>query len=603
MRKNIILALVALLAGFQLMTAIPARPGLREYVQPDGTRIVIRQHGDEFAHWTTDVYGRLVELGEDGYYRPARHASMDEIRQHAASRRAAARMNRAARRAKNAPVAIGQKHFLVILVEFSNKKFSTSSDPNAAFNDLLNQHGYSVNGGTGSARDYYYENSHGVFEPIFDVYGPVQLDTTYAYYGENNFRGDDKRPEEAIIDACRKLDGDIDFSQYDNDGDGYVDLVFMYYAGKGEADGGTSTTIWPHQWEISSAGKSLELDGKQIDSYACTNEVVGSGELYGKMCGIGAACHEFAHAMGLPDFYDADYTTNGQAAGLFFFSTMDSGSYNNESRTPPFFNIEERIMLGWLKEEDAIRDFPKTGTYTIPSVDENVAYRTLTDKDGEYFVYECRGSNGWDASLYSHGLIVYHVHKSDRTIKLAYGSTTARTLWEDWKSYNSINENGSHPCFYIIPSADQDNLLYGHSKYAGDYYFDYDKSDGIPFPGSKRVTSYTPKSWNGVKGSVSFSGIAFADDLVTLRATLPSGDLDYVTIADSGSYRAGGRFTFELVGSENAVAPASVVWYFDDEPAGADSVTLTAGAHTVEAVLTQADGSRSVLTLEIEVKQ
>jgi hypothetical protein len=198
---------------------------------------------------------------------------------------------------------------------------------------------------------------------------------------------------------------------------------------------------------------------------------------------------------------------------------------------------------------------------------------------------------------------VYHVDKSDRTIKLAYGSATARTLWEDWKSYNSINENGSHPCFYIIPSADQDNLLYGHSKYAGNYYFDYDKSDGIPFPGSKRVTSYTPKSWNGVKGSVSFSGIAFADDLVTLRATLPSGDLDYVTIADSGSYRAGDRFTFELVSSENAVAPASVVWYFDDEPAGADSVTLTAGAHTVEAVLTQADGSRSVLTLEIEVKQ
>jgi hypothetical protein len=382
-----------------------------------------------------------------------------------------------------------------------------------------------------------------------------------------------------------------------------VDRVFVEYAGKGEADGGTSTTIWPHQWEISGAGKSLELDGRRIDSYACTNEVVGSGELYGKMCGIGAACHEFAHAMGLPDFYDTDYTTNGQAAGLFFFSTMDSGSYNNEARTPPFFNIEERIMLGWLKEEDAIRDFPKSGTYTIPSVDENVAYRTLTDKDGEYFVYECRGSNGWDASLYSHGLVVYHVDKSDRTIRLAYGSMTARNLWEDWKSYNSINENGSHPCFYIIPSADPDNLLYGHSKYAGDYYFDYDKSDGIPFPGSKNVTRYTPKSWNGVVSSVSFSGIAYANDLVTLRATLPSDDLDYVTIADSGSYRAGDRFTFELVSSENAVTPADVVWYFDDEPAGADSVTLTAGAHTVEAVLTQADGSRSVLTLEIEVKQ
>ena len=98
----------------------------------------------------------------------------------------------------------------------------------------MNEPGYSVNGGTGSARDYYYDNSHGAFEPVFDVYGPVQLDKPYSYYGENYWNGDDKRPEEAIIDGCKKLDADIDFSRYDNDGDGKVDLVFMYYAGKGE---------------------------------------------------------------------------------------------------------------------------------------------------------------------------------------------------------------------------------------------------------------------------------------------------------------------------------------------------------------------------------
>ena len=601
MRKNIILALAALLAGFQIMTAIPARPGRREYVQPDGTKIVIQQHGDEFAHWTTDSFGRLIELGDDGFYRPARQASVDVIRNHAVARRATARMNRAARRAKNAPIAVGQKHFLVILVEFSDKQFSTSADPRDAFDNLLNQHGYSVNGGTGSARDYYYDNSHGLFEPVFDVYGPVRLDNTFSYYGQNNDQGDDMRPEEAVIDACKKLDGEIDFSRYDLDDDGFVDLVFMYYAGRGEADGGATTTIWPHQWEISGAGKSLELDGKRLASYACTNEVVGGGALYGKMCGIGTACHEFSHAMGLPDFYDTDYTDNGQAAGLFFFSTMDSGAYNNEGRTPPFFNIEERIMLGWL-EEDVIRDFPETGIYTIPSVDENVAYRTPTDMDGEYFVYECRGTNGWDAGLNSHGLIVYHVDKSDRTVRLDYGSSTARSLWENSRTYNSINENGSHPCFYIVPSADPDNLLYGHYLYAGIYYFDDAYSVGIPFPGSKKVTSYTPKSWNGVEGPITFSGISYANDLVSLRAYVPSVGFDYMTIADSGSYQAGDRFTFALVRPEHVAAPAAVAWYFDDEPAGADSVTLTAGAHVVEAVLTQADGSRSVLTLEIEVK-
>ena len=601
MRKNILLALAALFCGFQVMTAIPAYPGKIEYIQPDGTKIVLRQHGDEFAHWTTDAAGRLVTLAEDGFYRPAQDLSVADILRRGATRRAAARQRRAALRASGSPVAIGKKHFLVILVEFSNKQFSTSADPQAAFTALLNEKGYSVNGGTGSARDYYYDNSHGLFEPVFDVYGPVQLDNTYAYYGANDYNGDDKRPEEAIIDGCKKLDADIDFTRYDNDGDGKVDLVFMYYAGKGEADGGASNTIWPHQWSLDEAGKSLTLDGMVINSYACTNEVQGSGAYSGKMCGIGTACHEFAHAMGLPDFYDTDYETNGQAGGLFGFSTMDGGSYNNDGRTPPYFNFEERILLGWLKESD-YREFSTAGTYTIPSVDENVAYRTPTDMDGEYFVYECRGSNGWDAGLDAHGMIVYHVDKSNRTVRLAYGSSTARNLWDNWSDSNSVNENGSHPCFYIIPAADQSNLMYGFYSYAGSYYFDDSYSPDIPFPGSKNVTGYTPKSWNGVEGSVTFSHIAYAGNRVTLTATIPYDGLDYPTIADSGAYRAGDRFTFALVRPEALEAPASVVWYYDDEPAGADSVTLTAGPHTVDARLTYADGRQAVVSLEITVQ-
>ena len=597
MKKHLILALVALLAGYQMMTAIPARPGRTVYIQPDGTSIVIQRHGDEFGHWTTDASGRLVVESPDGFYRPATGITVEQIQRNAATRRAAARKNRAARRASG-HIAVGQKHFLVILVEFSNLEFKRNAgEPNALFDNLMNQIGYSYNGGTGSARDYYYENSHGYFEPVFDVYGPVKMDTTYAYYGKNNYNGDDTRPEEAIIDACRKLDDEIDFTRYDNDGDGEVDLVFMYYAGKGENDGGNTNTIWPHQWEISSSGKYLNLDGKTIDSYACTSELNGSGQ----MCGIGTACHEFGHAMGLPDFYDTDYADNGQAAGLFFFSTMDGGGYNNDGRTPPFFNIEERILLGWL-DGSAIREFPTSGTYTIPSVDENVAYKTLTDKEGEYFVYECRGSNGWDAGLSAHGLVVYHVDKSNRTVKLSYGSATARSLWEDWEAYNSVNENGSHPCFYVVPAADQDNLLYGHYLYAGYYYFDYSLSGNIPFPGSAKVTSYTPKSWNGVESDIYFKNIAYSNDTATLMAVLPYDGLDYCTIADAGTYRAGERFTFELVHPEVVEAPASVVWYYDDEPAGADSVTLTAGAHVVDAHLMYADGRQAVLTLEIEVE-
>ena len=584
MRKSILIALLALLSGFQLLNAIPARPGKFTVTQPDGSRIILQQNGDEWGHWLTNVSGQMVRADEDGFYRVVPADEAAAIRQRAAERRAIRRQAQARRRAASAqsgtPVAIGQKHFLVILVEFKNKSFSTSEDPNAAFTALLNEPGYSFNGATGSARDFYYENSHGIFEPVFDVYGPVQMDTTFAYYGQNDASGNDKRPEEAIIQGCQKLDDQIDFTRYDNDGDGKVDLVFMYYAGKGEADGGASNTIWPHQWELSSAGKSLELDGKVIDSYACTNEVSG---LSGTICGIGAACHEFGHAMGLPDFYDTNGASSGSAGGLYSYSLMDAGSYNNDARTPPYFNFEERILLGWLSDSDYLT-FDKSGTYTLPPVTENVAYRTFTDMSGEYFVYEARVNSGWDAYLPAHGLIVYHVDKSDRTVM---GWTTARSLWEDWRSTNSINASGSHPCFYIIPAASQSSL---------NYYYEA----RIPFP-QTNVDTYVPKSWNGEDGPISFSQIACADNQVTLYALVPKADVDFVTIADTGSYHAGDRFSFGLVQPENVEAPVSVDWYYDDEPAGADSVTLTAGAHVVDAYLTFADGSRQVLTLEIEV--
>jgi len=128
-----------------------------------------------------------------------------------------------------------------------------------------------------------------------------------------------------------------------------------------------------------------------------------------------------------------------------------------------------------------------------------------------------------------------------------------------------------------------------------------EEKPGIAFP-YKSVNTYVPKSWNDVESPIQFSQISFKNGQVTFRAFVPSGDVDYVSIADAGSYRAGDRFSFDLVCPDAVAPPKSVVWYYDDEPVQADSVTLTKGAHTVEAHLTNADGSSRVLTLEITVK-
>ena len=603
--KKIIIILAVLLACTSAF-AVPAWRGLIRYTQPDGSTIMLRKHGDEFFHWTTNASGQVVEQDADGFWKPVSSAAL-ESRRHAAMAKRQARNHM---RKAGSHIATGQKHFLVILVEFQDVSFK-SATAHDDFSNLLNQQGYSVNGGTGSARDFYYDNSHGSFEPIFDVYGPVKLENKMADYGGNKSNGDDKNPEGAVAEGCTALADQIDFSLYDNDNDGYVDLVFMYYAGYGEADGGSEDTIWPHQYELSYSGKSITLGGKKIDSYACTNEL----EYYGnKMCGIGTACHEFGHAMGLPDFYDTDYSTNGIAAAMFSFSLMDSGGYNNDGRTPPFFTVEERILLGWLPES-TIKEFPSAGgNMVLTSVDDNVAYKTPTDKDGEYFVYECRGSNGWDAGLPAHGLTVTHIDKSNRTVKYNGGSTTAYNLWNNWQTTNSINENGSHPCCYIIPAADQSNLMFGYKYYSQyqDYYYDESNDPKIPFPGSSKVTEYTPVSWNGVESSISLSGISYANNTVSFRVNVPKETLDYPVIANpgNGSYQSGALFDLELTLPEDYDASqiSSVSWYFDDEPVpdglnlGGGTVILRSGIHTVEAALTLNTGDILTLTLEISAQ-
>ena len=587
-----ILTLIVLLCCSLSVFAIPAKPGKIRYTQPDGTVIELVKHGDEWGHWITNAAGQVVVRDADGFYRVAEGVTAREAAKVASIRRAARRQMLRQAAKSSGHVAIGQKHFLVILVQFKDVSFTTQN-AKQVFTNMLNQQGYSDNEATGSARDYYYENSHGVFEPIFDVYGPVTVSKNMANYGGNDSDGNDKAPEQAVVEGCKGLDSTINFADFDNDNDGVVDLVYMVYAGKGEADGGAEDTIWPHQWDLSSAGVSLKLDGKSIDRYACGSELSGEGNLEG----IGTICHEFGHAMGLPDFYDTDYESNGETHGLSCFSLMDAGSYNNDGRTPPYLNVEERILLGWI-DESVMEEFPKNGSYTLPSVDNNKAYKIPTDKDDEYFLLECRDDQGWDSGLYGAvGLIVYHVDKSTRTVG---GGYTAKQLWDDWSSSNSINAYGSHPCFYVVPACKQSSL-----NYSIEYVEDL---QAMLFPGgedvSKKVTTYTPVSWNKVTSEISLSNIAYSNSKVTFTVSgVVAAGLDYPYIDNpgKGSYAAGSSFELKLnVPDEYPLQ--SVEWSLDGVAANGTHVTLNSGSHTVEAALTLQSGKKEILTLEVTAK-
>ncbi|MBR2746801.1 MAG: hypothetical protein IKD95_00335, partial [Bacteroidales bacterium] len=253
MRK--ILVTLALLAGaLYTLFAVPAYPGKIKVVQPDGSVITIQIHGDEWFHYITDQRGKVVAQGPDGFYRPAAMPTAAEREEAAQMRRAASQMRAQAAHARS--LTQGRHKIPVVLVNFSDKEFVVNN-PKTAFSDMLNKEGYAANGGTGSVRDYYYENSHGEYEPMYEVYGPVTVSKTSEYYAQNKT----ERAWEALKEACSLLNAEIDFSQYDSDNDGYVDMILMYYAGHNQAEGGGTDTIWPHQ----SSGRSIgNYDGKSV---------------------------------------------------------------------------------------------------------------------------------------------------------------------------------------------------------------------------------------------------------------------------------------------------------------------------------------------------
>lgn len=528
--------------------AIPARPGAFNYTQPDGSVIRLELHGDEFFSWTTLAgTNQAVELDANGYWRPTT-ITMEQRNEAMQIRSRVNSLRIATRSSANNIMTHGERHIPVLLVEFQDQEFSVEN-PQEQFIALLNQSGYSENGGTGSVQDFYLENSHGQFKPIFDVYGPVTLQHEMKYYGEpvRNSQGkiieNDIQPELALYEAALLLDDSIDFSQYDVNNDGYVDMTLFYFAGYNQAEGAHENTIWPHQWSLQDSSlpeaRNARFDGKAIGKYFCTSELRGNEGV--NMCGVGTTCHEFAHSLGLPDFYDTDYETNGISGGLYVFSTMASGSYNNDGRTPPYFNAEERIMLGWMDEED-MKELP-AGTTFIPAMKGNVAFKSFTDTDGEYFIYEYRDKTGWDEPL-PEGMLVYHADKSTaRTV----GGVTPYNHWARWASYNMINAYGDHPCFYVVPADDQQNLYYRG------------KVKDMVFPGNKNITTFEPVDWES-----EITGLSLTD------ITLEKGEGVSVTASYSDFWIVSGTVRTQ----NGAVIPGVRVALSIEDPAGNIQMSL-----------------------------
>lgn len=507
--------------------AVPAKPGIIRVKQKDGTTIAVRLIGDEHSHFYTSADNHLLIRDAQGLFRYAepdgnggvrasamkaadidkrtasQKAFLEKLDKEAlikawqkADNAAQHKIKRRQNRVSTGYPTTGEQKGLVILVEYSDVKFN-SATAGDDFKRMLTKEGYDENGGTGSAYDYFLESSNGQFKPQFDVYGPVKLDKPMSYYGGNNASGDDEHAHEMIVEACRKLENEVDFSQYDCDKDGTVDNVFVFYAGYGEATSGDPDNVWPHQWELEYALPTpVYVDGLRVNNYACSNEL----NTNNTMVGIGTFVHEFSHVLGLPDLYATNYSS---AFTPGTWSVLDEGPYNNDGRTPPLYSAFERYSVGWLVPKEI--GVPES--LTLRDISNNEALIIRTDRADEYYILENRQQKGWDKYLPGHGMLVWHI---------------------DYDSYiwgkNTVNNTSSHQRVDIIEA---DNI-----KSDGTL-------DGDPFPGMSNITSFTDettpsmKTWNGNPLNKPITNIKETGGIITFDIAGGHSVIDAPTVAEA----------------------------------------------------------------------
>ena len=414
--------LAALLAAFSLtMFAVPAKRFTREVITENGEKITITRVGDEFGTWWVDKEGKVVNFNAEGKCLVTNETS-------AQRRVKALAANPRAQRRKTIGTPKALPKVLVVLVNYKDKKW------NCEFSDLatdqLNLIGYNQNGNIGSVREYFQDASNDAYNPEFAVYGPMTLENNMKYYGGNSSNGDDKNPQAMILEAAQYVyDLGVDLSEFDSDGDGAVDFFAVWYAGYSEAEDSGDYNywgefeadhpdlMWPHQWELSDEQSGVSdaertFGNTKIDSYFVFSELRGYEDdgQGNRMSGIGTFCHEFSHALGLPDFY-ATESSNVQT--LKYWDIMDYGPYNGDGCIPPTYSAYERYFMKWMTPTVLNT---QDNFYLNDILSANEAYMVSSDgalkavhASQAYYLLENRQQVKWDKELPGAGMMITKV--------------------------------------------------------------------------------------------------------------------------------------------------------------------------------------------------
>ena len=438
--KKILLSIAFALMGIASGFAAKAHTALTTITQSDGSQLTIRLHGDEHYSWystTDDVL--LVQVGKNYYvaqveedgtlkatpqlaHNAGERGTVEEQVINNQDKEKFLNLLNAEPQALAKPIVTvtpayfphtGSPKALVILVEFQDVKFKTS-DPVATFTHYLkgagedapeanNAYVTNVTKGMvnhGSVSQYFNDMSKGQFTPQFDIVGPVTVRKNSAYYGSNT-GGTDANFKEMIAEACKNVSTNVNFADYDQDNDGYIDLVYIIYAGYSESFGGNSADcLWPKSGSATfnepGTNISLELNGKMISRYGINNELNGTPKNWidGKplLNGIGLFCHEFSHTMGLPDLYPTVEASRVDNQNPEYWDLMDGGEYTYNGYFPTPYSPWEMDVMGWTTPIELGDEAKQVSLNSYAS--DRTAYK-INGENNEYLLIQNIQTDGW----------------------------------------------------------------------------------------------------------------------------------------------------------------------------------------------------------------
>lgn len=512
--KKILLSITFALMGIVSGFAAKAYPGIVTVTQSDGTELNVRIYGDEHFNWLTTEDGVLLVKEGNNYY-IAETTSYGTLKAtnyiaHNANKRLPAEIKAIKKQdlsrfrsyaiKKASPAKAmgtgnsGVKYFphsgspkaLVILVEFSDTPFQSGEKAKNVFEHFLKgkaedalPDGYEAYTGSyakanlrnkGSVSDYFYDMSKGTYTPQFDVVGPYKLNQPSLYYG----KGENDNTYALVSDACKAADKDVDFSEYDADGDGMVDLVYIIYAGYPASMSGNPNDIWPK----SGTGGFGTYDGKKVSRFGVHAELNFGLELNQKngflLSGIGLFCHEFSHTLGLPDLYPTVDASKVDNQNPEMWDLMDGGEYTyNGGYCPTPYSPWEMDVMGWASPVELGDDAKqvKLNSYFT----ERTAYKINGEND-EYLLIQNIQKGGWwngIANVYNTGMLIWRIDYGTKDVNL----------------FDNPNNTLGKPKVMIVPADGYVISDYNHGD--GKQWTDKQYKESLqadPFPGTTKRT-------------------------------------------------------------------------------------------------------------------